>query len=103
MVAYTRLSPRLMPQVLLSAMEQGEVTVAKAGMVASLPARTALLAAANPQGGHYNRAKTLQVAANPRLHEHFKPFEGIPTSLDSWAPNVGLRVQLFISLVMHAA
>ena len=51
-------------QVLLSAMEQGEVTVAKAGLVAALPARTALLAAANPQGGHYNRAKTLQVTSN---------------------------------------
>ena len=49
-------------QVLLSAMEQGEVAVAKAGLVATLPARTALLAAANPQGGHYNRAKTLQVS-----------------------------------------
>ena len=42
-------------------MEQGEILVAKAGVVASLPARTSLLAAANPVGGHYNRAKTLQV------------------------------------------
>ena len=50
-------------------MEQGEVIVAKAGMVASLPARTSLLAAANPQGGHYNRAKTLQVMSRQRLHD----------------------------------
>ena len=48
-------------QVLLSAMEQGEILVAKAGVVASLPARTSLLAAANPVGGHYNRSRTLQV------------------------------------------
>ena len=47
-------------QVLLSAMEQGEILVAKAGVVASLPARTSLLAAANPVGGHYNRSRTLQ-------------------------------------------
>ena len=33
--------------------------MAKAGLVASLPARTSLLAAANPAGGQYNRAKTL--------------------------------------------
>ncbi len=42
-------------------MEQGEILVAKAGVVASLPARTSLLAAANPVGGHYNRSRTLQV------------------------------------------
>ena len=40
-------------------MEQQEVTIAKAGLVASLPARTAVLAAANPAGGHYHRGKTV--------------------------------------------
>ena len=46
-------------------MEQQEVTTAKAGVCASLPARTAVLAAANPAGGHYTKAKT--IAENLKL------------------------------------
>ncbi|KAM6956402.1 DNA helicase MCM8 [Aplochiton taeniatus] len=52
-------------QALLEAMEQQSVSLAKAGIVSSLPARASVIAAANPVGGHYNRAKT--VAENLRM------------------------------------
>lgn len=50
---------------LLQVMEQQKVSVAKAGVLRSLPARTCILAAANPSGGHYNKAKT--VAENLKI------------------------------------
>ncbi|XP_056148011.1 DNA helicase MCM8 [Lampris incognitus] len=53
-------------QALLEAMEQQSVSLAKAGIVSSLPARTSVIAAANPTGGHYNRAKT--VSENLRMN-----------------------------------
>lgn len=52
-------------QALLEAMEQQSISIAKAGIVCSLPARTSIIAAANPVGGHYNKAKT--VSENLRM------------------------------------
>ncbi len=43
----------------LEAMEQQSISIAKSGVVTSLKSRTAVVAAANPAGGHYNRRKSV--------------------------------------------
>ncbi|XP_050296724.1 DNA helicase MCM8-like isoform X2 [Anthonomus grandis grandis] len=51
---------------LLEAMEQQTISIAKGGVVCSLPTKTTILAAANPVGGHYDKSKT--VAENLKIN-----------------------------------
>jgi DNA replication licensing factor MCM6 len=55
------------------AMEQQTISIAKAGMKATLNARTSILAAANPAGGRYDRSKPLKhnVALPPAILSRF--------------------------------
>ncbi|XP_013138015.1 PREDICTED: DNA replication licensing factor Mcm6 [Papilio polytes] len=58
------------------AMEQQTISIAKAGVRATLNARTSILAAANPVGGRYDRAKSLQqnVALSAPIMSRFDLF-----------------------------
>ncbi|CAH2096993.1 unnamed protein product [Euphydryas editha] len=58
------------------AMEQQTISIAKAGVRATLNARTSILAAANPIGGRYDRAKSLQqnVALSSPIMSRFDLF-----------------------------
>lgn len=60
-------------QALLGAMEQQEVAVAKGGMCAALPARSTVIAAANPAGGTWQPSKTLleNLKLSPALLSRF--------------------------------
>ncbi|KAI5170644.1 DNA helicase MCM8 [Nematocida sp. LUAm3] len=46
-------------ECLFEAMEKEEISIAKAGMICTMPCRTALIAAANPLLGKYSEEKTL--------------------------------------------
>ncbi|CAH8529743.1 unnamed protein product [Dicrocoelium dendriticum] len=61
------------PAVLLEAMEQQTISVARGGLVANLPARAAVLASANPVGGHYDSTRRLDenLRISPALLSRF--------------------------------
>ena len=57
------------------------MSLAKAGVMCQLPARTSVLAAANPTGGHYNKGKT--VSENLRMdHRLLSRFDLVFILLD---------------------
>uniref|UniRef100_A0A1Q3EXY8 DNA helicase MCM8 n=1 Tax=Culex tarsalis TaxID=7177 RepID=A0A1Q3EXY8_CULTA len=60
-------------QVLLEAMEQQVISVTKAGVMCTMPARTSILAAANPAGGSYDKSKTVSenIRMKPALLSRF--------------------------------
>jgi DNA replication licensing factor MCM6 len=57
-------------------MEQQTISIAKAGIHATLNARTSILAAANPVGGRYDRKKSLRsnVQMSPPIMSRFDLF-----------------------------
>jgi DNA replication licensing factor MCM6 len=58
------------------AMEQQTISIAKAGIHATLNARTSILAAANPVGGRYDKKKTLRanIAMSAPIMSRFASF-----------------------------
>lgn len=73
------------------AMEQQTISIAKAGIQATLNARTSILAAANPVGGRYNRKMSLRanVAMSAPIMSRFDLFFVV---LDECNPEVDLNL-----------
>jgi DNA replication licensing factor MCM6 len=73
------------------AMEQQTISIAKAGIQATLNARTSILAAANPIGGRYNRKQSLRanVAMSAPIMSRFDLFFVV---LDECNEEVDLRL-----------
>ncbi|KAF8238981.1 MCM-domain-containing protein [Tricholoma matsutake] len=73
------------------AMEQQTISIAKAGIHATLNARTSILAAANPVGGRYDRKKTLRanVQMSPPIMSRFDLFFVV---LDECDPKVDINI-----------
>ncbi|KAM0749968.1 minichromosome maintenance protein 6 [Meredithblackwellia eburnea MCA 4105] len=73
------------------AMEQQTISIAKAGIQATLNARTSILAAANPVGGRYNRKVSLRanVAMSPPIMSRFDLFFVV---LDECNPDVDFNL-----------
>ena len=73
------------------AMEQQTISIAKAGIHATLNARTSILAAANPIGGRYDRKKTLRanVAMSAPIMSRFDLFFVV---LDECDPKTDLSI-----------
>lgn len=73
------------------AMEQQTISIAKAGIHATLNARTSILAAANPIGGRYDRKKSLRVnvAMSAPIMSRFDLFFVV---LDECDPNTDLNI-----------
>ncbi|GAA5862576.1 hypothetical protein JCM8547_002112 [Rhodosporidiobolus lusitaniae] len=73
------------------AMEQQTISIAKAGIQATLNARTSILAAANPVGGRYNKKMSLRanVAMSAPIMSRFDLFFVV---LDECNPDVDLKL-----------
>ncbi|GAA5845520.1 hypothetical protein JCM3766R1_001549, partial [Sporobolomyces carnicolor] len=83
------------------AMEQQTISIAKAGIQATLNARTSILAAANPVGGRYNKKLSLRanVAMSAPIMSRFDLFFVV---LDECNPDIDLKLATHIVNVhMH--
>eukprot|EP00871_Galdieria_phlegrea_P002363 jgi/Galph1/3127/GphlegSOOS_G1815.1 len=86
---------------LLETMEQQRVSVAKAGILCSLSARTSVIAAANPRNGHYDDSKTVSenLRISPQLLSRFdiiflmldRPHEGKDRQLAEYVTSMHLK------------